>query len=375
MKTRINLIAARNSGIIALAFISALLIANFCTDHPAASTARTEKIELGRHLFFDRRLSVNNTRSCGTCHNPQFAFTDGYRRSLGAFADLHLRNTLPVFNLGEYKYFTSADSGILTLQQQMDNPLFSTHPVEMGVSGHEEQILKRISSDKLYEEMFRKAGLPLSWQGIKSGISSFIQTIESYRSPYDDFIAGDSNALSASQKRGMQLFFSAGLKCSKCHGGKNFSQPEIKDETGRTVYYFNIGLYNVNDSGAYPVYDQGLYMQTRKMADIGKFRVPTLRNLAFTAPYYHDGSGLNLKTVINDFANAGRNIQEGLHKGNGIQNPYKHPFISGFSISEEDKANLAAFLLSISDSSITTNPAWQNPFVDDETKRNSNLQY
>ncbi|MFZ1529660.1 MAG: cytochrome c peroxidase [Ferruginibacter sp.] len=375
MIARINFIATGYSGITALAFAAITLAGSCHNNHPLPGAGEAEKIELGRYLFFDRRLSVNNTRSCGTCHNPQFAFTDGYKRSLGAFADLHLRNTQPIFNLAEYKYFTSADSTIHTLQQQMNNPLFSTKPVEMGVNGHEEEILKRISTDKIYRDMFGKAGVEISWQGIKSVISSFMQMIESYRSPYDHFLAGDSNALSAPEKRGMQLFFSADLSCGKCHGGKNFSEPEVKDEAGRTVYYFNTGLYNVNDSGAYPLYDQGQYMQTKKISDMGKFRVPTLRNLAFTAPFYHDGSGLDLKTVINDFANAGRNIRAGLYKGNGIENPYKHPLIKGFSISEEDKANLAAFLLALSDSSITTNPAWQNPFTDDETKRNSNLQY
>ncbi len=369
MKTRLNLISNSNFRIIVLAFITAILLVNSCTDNPASSTAQGEKIELGRHLFFDRRLSVNNTRSCGTCHNPQFAFTDGYKRSLGAFADLHLRNTQPLFNLKEYKYFTAADSTIHTLQQQMNNPLFNTQTVEMGVNGHEEEIMQRISTDKLYQEMFRKAGVEFSWQGIKSAISAFMLIIKSYHSPYDAFLAGDSNALSASEKRGMQLFYSEALTCDRCHGGKNFSEPEINDESGRTVYYFNTGLYNVNDSGAYPLYDQGLYMQTKNLADMGKFRVTTLRNLAFTAPYYHDGSGQHLKNVIDDFASAGRNIEQGLNKGNGINNPYKHPLISGFSISEEDKSNLAAFLLALSDSSITTNPAWQNPFTGDETKK------
>ncbi|MBK8609939.1 MAG: hypothetical protein IPL84_08325 [Chitinophagaceae bacterium] len=118
------------------------------SSNEAAFDIDSAKIELGRFLFFDRRLSVNNTRSCGTCHNPQFAFTDGYKRSLGVYADLHQRNTQPLFNLAYLKYFTAADSTLQSSLQQMNNPLFNDHPAEMGVKGNEEKILQKIATDE-----------------------------------------------------------------------------------------------------------------------------------------------------------------------------------------------------------------------------------
>jgi cytochrome c peroxidase len=324
---------------------------------------------LGRYLFFDRRLSINNTRSCGTCHNPQFAFTDGYKRSLGAFADLHQRNTQPLFNLLYLKYFTAADSTLHTPLQQMNNPLFNTHPIEMGVKGNEDIILKRIKDDKLYQELFLKAKSEITFENIKLAINNFIFSLQSNNSNYDKYVKGDTNALNESEKRGQQLFFSVALKCATCHGGDNFSEPSITNQKGDTLFYFNTGLYNLDGKGAYPKYDEGLFQLTQNMADIGKFRVPTLRNLAYTAPYLHDGSTVSLMDVINIYANGGREITDGINKGNGKSNPYKHPFINGFFISETDKINLNNFLLSLSDSGFIQNKNYQNPFTEDETKK------
>jgi cytochrome c peroxidase len=329
----------------------------------------TSSIHLGRYLFFDRRLSINNTRSCGTCHNPAFAFTDGYKRSLGAFADLHQRNTQPLFNLSYLKYFTAADSTLHSPLQQMDNPLFNIHPIEMGVKGNEEIILKRIKEDPLYKQLFSKTNSEITFENIKLAINDFIFSLKSNNSKYDRFLNGDTSALNISEKRGMQLFFSSELKCSSCHGGVNFSTPNITNEKGDTIYYFNTGLYNIGTMAAYPTYDQGLFELTKNKNDIGKFRVPTLRNLAFTSPFLHDGSSASLNEVINIYTNGGREINEGINKGNGKLSRYKHHLIKGFFISEIDKINLHNFLLSLSDSSFIQNKNYQNPFTEDETKK------
>jgi cytochrome c peroxidase len=326
-------------------------------------------IQLGRYLFYDRRLSVNNTRSCGTCHNPQFAFTDGYKRSLGVFADLHQRNTQPLFNVQYLKYFTAADSTLHSPLQQMENPLFNTHPAEMGVKGNEEIILKRIKGDDTYKKLFKDADVNISWINIKAAIGSFISTLQSFNSPYDKFKNADTPALTTSAKAGMQLFFSPLLQCAACHGGANFSTPTIVNNKSDTLFYFNTGLYNTDGKGAYPAYDQGLYQLTKNVKDMGKFRVPTLRNLAFTAPYFHDGSAASLSEVIDIYAAGGRKIQQGINNGDGIKNPYKHNAVNGFTISAADKINLVNFLLGLSDSSFINNPQYQNPFTEDETKK------
>ena len=366
-----------NKKIILVAFIVCIVLLlgqmiYSCTNKSKTKTAASVdsvKIELGRYLFFDRRLSVNNTRSCATCHNPQFAFTDGYKRSLGVYADLHQRNTQPLFNLAYLKYFTAADSTLHSPLQQMDNPLFNNHPAEMGVKGNEERILEKIKTDKNYKQFFAEIKTAISWVNVKTFISLFINSLSSDASPYDKFKKGDSTALTSSQKRGMQLFFSAELKCASCHGGSNFSTSSVTDEKGDTAFYFNTGLYNIDGNGAYPAYDEGLYQLTKSKTDMGRFRVPSLRNLAFTAPYFHDGSAASLSEVVGSYAGGGRKIQQGIYKGDGRKNQYKHAFINGFPITETDKINLISFLQSLSDSSFINNPAYQNPFTGDETKK------
>ena len=127
--------------------------------------------------------------------------------------------------------------------------------------------------------------------------------------------------------------------------------------------------YNTDGKGSYPDYDQGLYQHTKQINDMGTFRVPTLRNLAFTAPYFHDGSARSLDEVIDVFVRGGRKISTGLYNGDGAVNPFKHPIISGFSITPVEKNNLLLFLASLSDSSLIINPNYINPFTEDETKK------
>jgi cytochrome c peroxidase len=345
------------------------IIIFFSCQFKEVDNKKDAEIEIGKHLFFDRRLSYNQTKSCSSCHDPKFAFTDGYKRSLGIYADLHQRNAQPLFNLNYLKYFTAADSGLHSVLQQMNNPLFNIHPAEMGVKGYEEEILTRFKKDAYYKNEFKKVDKEISFQNIKELISVFVGTIKSSNSNYDKFLSGDTNALNANEKRGMILFNSKQLNCSSCHGGFNFSTPSITNEKGDTLFYFNTGLYNIDGQNAYPAYDQGLFYLTQNKNDRGKFRVPTLRNLAFTAPYLHDGSAATLTEVIDNYANGGRTILQGEYKGNGTKNLYKHPLIKGFEITDVDKKNLIAFLLSLSDSNFIKNSQYQNPFTEDETKK------
>ncbi len=318
---------------------------------------------LGRYLFYDRRLSVNNTRACGTCHNPVFAFTDGYKQSIGAFADLHQRNTAAIFNVEHSKFFTAADSTIHTLQQQMEKPLFNQHPIEMGAN---EACLKKIQHDTLYQQLFIKLQQPFNFNTIKNSIASFVQTIHSYNSPYDAFLGGDKNAINTSAKQGMKIFFSTKAGCFNCHGGKNFNQPNVINNEGKNQYFFNTGLYNINNTGEYPTADQGLYALTKNVDDMGFYKPPTLRNLAFTAPYYHNGTAANLMDVINNYNQAGRATVLN-QKNTTLKNKYKHHLIKPLLLNENQKLQLVNFLLSLSDSSFIKNPTYQNPFLKDET--------
>jgi cytochrome c peroxidase len=317
------------------------------------------KAELGRYLFYDRRLSINNTKACATCHSQEFSFTDGYHRSAGAFGDLLPRNSRPLINIIFNKYLTAADSTIHFPEQQINNPMLNEHPVEMGMKGNEAMILQRLSADPLYRQQFAAAFPsdkdPFSLQNLQWAISSFVKSIFSFDASYDRYLTKkDSNALTDAAQKGLQLFFSDSLQCNSCHGGINFSTPSLQDVQGRTLYYFNTGVYIAADPHNR---DEGLAASTGKKEDTGKFRVPTLRNLAFTAPYFHDGSAATLDEVI------------AAYETRGIKNQHKQSLIKGFRLNSQQRKELIAFLLSLSDSGVCRNPIYANPFTDDETKR------
>lgn len=340
--------------------------------HPGNSYSE-EKAALGRYLFYDRRLSVNNTKACASCHAQEFSFTDSYNRSIGALGDLHQRNSKPLINIIFEKYLTASDSGIHFPEQQINNPMFNEHPVELGFKGNEGKILQRIIADKYYYQQFKKVfpadQNPVSIKNIQFAVTTFVKSIFSFTSPYDNyFFKKDSSSIDRSARSGMNLFFSTSLNCSSCHGGINFNIPQLKTVTGATDYYFNTGLYNLDGKGSYPAYDRGLIELTKNPDDMGKYKVPTLRNLAFTAPYFHDGSAATLEDVIMVYEDGGRNKLNGQSKGDGRNNPHKHLLIKGFKLNSQERKDLIRFLWSLSDSSVLKNPAYANPFPDDETQ-------
>ncbi len=319
------------------------------------NTFSIAKATLGRYLFYDRRLSVNNTKACASCHAQQFAFTDSYSRSIGSMGDLHQRNSKPLVNIIFEKYLTSADSTLHFPEYQLHNPMFNTDPIEMGWAGNEKMIIERIKKVALYDSLFKVAfpsQTAFTIKNIQFAISSFVKTITSFNSPYDRFLyQNDSTALSPSQKKGMVLFNSSKLNCSFCHGGPNFSKPSLQNHN----YYFNTGILK---SAQLPI-DSGLYVCTKKPMDIGAFKVPTLRNLAFTAPYFHNGSVHSLYDVIA--------MYEGASSSQPNDTLQKNQFISGFKLTSQERDDLVAFLLSLSDSSVIVNPQYANPFSEDET--------
>ena len=325
-----------------------------CRSSNAGSSSNSDAmVELGRDLFYDNNLSINRTRSCGTCHNPDYAFTDGYKRSLGAYADLHQRNTQSLFNLGEQLYLTSADSSLHDVYDQMDQPLFSKHPIEMGADVDHPQVLNRILKDPYYVNLLAKAypstSDTWSWHHIKMAIRAFVYSLRSTSSKWDAFLEGHAT-LTHDEQQGMKLFFGPRLHCGTCHGGKHFNTPVVFDSLGRTRFYFNVGLYALGASGRYPAYDEGLFHQTKNPKDIGAFRVPTLRNLSFTAPYFHDGSAATLEEVVDTYAAGGRVIDTGEYAGDGRMNPYKDSLIRGFSWTPTERRQLLAFLRTLDDS-------------------------
>ncbi|PRP90101.1 Cytochrome c551 peroxidase precursor [Enhygromyxa salina] len=335
---------------------------------PEDNELTAAKIELGRYLFYDEQLSANATQSCGSCHLQELAFTDGAVTPEGSTGELLVRNSLGLTNSGYTSKLTWANPNLDTLEQQILIPMFGEFPVELGITGHEDEVLARFAEDPEYVEMF-EAAFPdaeelVSFENIVKALASFIRTLVSGDSPYDRWRGGDEGAISESAKRGGALFFSEELECHHCHGGFNFSLATRHANTTFTQSAFqNTGLYDIDGMGGYPAGNRGLYEFTFVDQDMGRFRPPSLRNVAVTAPYMHDGSVATLAEVVDIYAAGGRLIPEGEPwAGDGRASPYKSGFVMGFELSEQDRADLVAFLESLTDDAFLTDPATSNPF-------------
>jgi cytochrome c peroxidase len=235
----------------------------------------------------------------------------------------------------------------------MRQPLFNEHPVEMGLKEHSASAVDALAADLSYQTQFAAAfpddGAPLSRRArldhIIKALASFERTLISGRSPFDRYVFDDDRAaLSEPAKRGMTLFYSARAGCSQCHSGINFSGPIVYEGHERQRALFaNTGLYDVDGRGAYPKSDRGLIEVTHRGADMGKFRVPTLRNIALTAPYMHDGSLATLEAVLDHYVRGGRG------------NPHQDARIRPLVLSPAERSDLLAFLASLTDREFVEN--------------------
>ena len=256
-----------------------------------------EKVELGRSLFFDKRLSRDQTVSCATCHDPKLAFTDDRPVAVGLGGQHGARRTPRIVNRGYGKSFFW-DGRAATLEEQALQPI--QNPKEM---------------DMTLEEAAARTGHPAP--EIAKALASYVRTILSGGSPYDRYLDGDGEALTAEQRLGLRLFrWKAG--CSSCHVG-----PNLTDE-------------RFHHTGAGKSYDDGRYVVTHREEDRGAFKTPSLREVARTPPYMHDGSMRTLEEVI-DFYDDG-----------GKPGPALDPEIRKLHLTAEEKRALAAFLRSLS---------------------------
>lgn len=337
---------------------------------PAANPMSPEKVELGRHLFYEKRLSVNGQQSCGSCHIQALAFTDGKPVSTGTTGDVHPRNAMGLANVGYNSVLTWANPLMQHLEQQMLTPLFGENPVELGMAGREQQILDRLHQDRSYAQMFAAAfpdsQEPITIRHLTFAIAAFERSLISLNSPYDRYrYGGDPNAISAAAKRGERLFHSERLECFHCHGGLIFSDSVQHDRLAFTEAAFhNTGLYNIDGAGAYPPNNTGVYEITHNPEDMGRFKAPSLRNIALTAPYMHDGSIATLAAAIDHYASGGRTLETGPYAGVGSQNPLKSAFVQGFELNPQEKQDLIAFLNALTDKSFINDPQYSNPFTD-----------
>jgi cytochrome c peroxidase len=334
---------------------------------PEDNPMGVSKVDLGRHLFHDQRLSGNGTMACASCHIQARAFTKDRATSVGSTGQTHPRNAMSLTNAAYNTTQTWANPLLTSLEAQALIPMFGTDPVELGLADQESALLARLSADPDYPDRFTRAfGDPaITVSRIVQAIAAFQRALISVDSPYDRFFyRGDVSALSESALRGMDLFFSERLECFHCHGGFNFNASSIHATSGfAEAPFFNNGLYNLDGAGAYPAGNRGLYEITLKPEDMGRFKPPTLRNIARTAPYMHDGSLPTLEAVIDHYAAGGRLISEGPLAGDGRANPHKSPFVRGFALTPDERADLLAFLHALTDETFLTDPRFSDPFA------------
>lgn len=308
---------------------------------PADNPMSAVKVELGRYLFYDKRMSVNGTQACASCHKQELAFTDGQAVGIGATGQHHSRSAMSLVNVAYSTTLTWSNPELKSLEKQALVPMFGEHPVELGLR-EGDKFLPTLRSDTTYAALFPKAfpadSDPYTIDNVTKAIASFERSIISARSPYDRYhYDRDDNAVSESARHGEVLFFSQHISCFRCHGGFNFS-----DAT-----FHNTGLYN-----PYAAPNTGIFEFTHEPADMGKFKVPTLRNIALTAPYMHDGSIPTLEGVLDHYAAGGR----------AHDNPYKDHLIGGFELSQQNRTDLIEYLKSLTDDQVTHDPRFSNPW-------------
>jgi cytochrome c peroxidase len=285
---------------------------------PADNPMTPEKIALGKKLYFDKRLSKDGTISCATCHDPEMAWTEHLATSKGIGDQIGTVNSPTVIN-SAYATAQFWDGRAETLEEQALGPI--ENPIEMG---HKLDVLvKELAAIPEYEEAFQKVfGTSVTSDGIGKAIAAFERTVLSHNSPYDKFNDGDKDALSESQKRGLELFEDTG--CADCHQPPVFSNHR----------YYNAGVGMDNDPP-----DEGRKAVTKKDSDLGKFRVPMLREVANTGPYFHDGSVDTLEADV-ELMDAGGKENDNL---SGMMKAMRATELSG-----QDKKDIVAFLESLS---------------------------
>lgn len=283
---------------------------------PPDNPLTAEKIELGRQLYFDGRLSADGTVSCATCHAPNKGFSDGRPTSAGIKGQVGGRNAPVAINrLFSQEQFW--DGRAASLEDQALGPI--QNPIEMGNTL--KKMVAKLNTIQGYRKQFKQVfGTGVTAQGVAKAIASFERSLVCGNSAFDRYEDGDDTALSESEQRGLELFREK-ANCVRCHTGFAFT-----DER-----YHNIGV-----GFDKPNPDLGRYTITKKEPDKGTFKTPTLRNIAASAPYFHDGSAKTLEDVI-----------EFYDKG-GTKNPYLSNEIKPLNLTAKEKADLVAFLKSLS---------------------------
>jgi cytochrome c peroxidase len=295
---------------------------NFKAPKPLPSN----EIELGKLLFFDPILSANNKISCASCHKPQYAFADNVPFSKGIHGKLTQRNTPSILNLAN-RSALFWDGRSPNLEEQALHPIKNEQ--EMGMQKID--FINRLKKNTFYSKAFLKIyNKPVAAELIGKAIAAYERTLETDNSAFDKFMLGDSAAISISAMRGRDIFLNKG-KCFDCHFGPDFTGDEYK----------NIGLFNGKNWN-----DSGRFNFSHNANDIGKFKVPGLRNVALTAPYMHNGSFQTLESVIEFYNNPDAIIPNSIGRDSLLMKPLE--------LNDTEKSDLLSFLLSLTSYSFNT---------------------
>jgi cytochrome c peroxidase len=285
---------------------------------PQNNLQTKDKIDFGRKLFFDKRLSPNNTISCATCHDPQKAFTDGKKLSVGFHGRLAMRNAPTLLNVG-YQKTLMFDGEIPSLEMQAVVPLKDSAEMANDMKS----LIQKLKSIPEYQEGARKFfQRDFDAFVLTRSLAAFQRSLVSFQTPFDEYRADNDQALSQSQVRGWRIF-SEKLYCTECHVPPHFTNFKVA----------NNGLY----ASYAQILDKGRFRINGDSTEIGSFKVPTLRNILKTAPYMHDGSMNTIEEVISHY-----------EKG-GNRHVHQSKIIKAFRLSSMEKTDLVAFLRSLSD--------------------------
>lgn len=335
---------------------------------PEDNPMTADKVELGRHLFYDRRLSGNESMSCASCHEQRLAFTDGRAVAVGATGESTPRSAMSLANVAYAATLTWGHPYLASLERQAQVPMFGDAPVELGLrsqSALEERLRAVPEYQALFALAFADEEEPITLLNVTRALASFQRTLLSGASPFDAWLYGaEEAAISESAKRGYALFNSEKLECFHCHLSFNFTdQVVFQSQAFASTPFHNTGLYNLDETGAFPEPNTGIFDVTRDPRDMGKFKAPTLRNIAITAPYMHDGSIASLSEVLDHYAAGGRTIALGENAGIGSDNPLKSNLVRGFTLTDEERADVLAFLESLTDRAFLENSAFGDPWL------------
>ena len=326
------------------------------------------KVELGRHLFYDKRLSGNQTQSCASCHEQGRAFTEPRATSVGS-TGTSIRATpwrSPTSATWPRSRGPTRCSGRWAAG---GHPLFAASPVELGMRNREGELIERLRAEPRYQSLFPRSFSsdedPFTVANLVKAIAAFERTLVSANAPFDRFLyGGEADAIGEDAKRGGALFNSERLECFHCHNG--FALMDSVNYRGKSAVEFrfhNTGLYNVGGTGAYPAPNRGVLEVTGVPEDMGRFRAQSLRNIAVTAPYMHDGSIATLSEVLDHYGAAGRTIAAGPHAGVGASSPFKSSLVVGFELTADERADVLAFLNAFTDREFLENPKFADPWA------------